>query len=84
MLDGRINMDFWFDKKADDDQINNARSFAINAFVLRQAPAVGESPYRNLLNDKSVQWQTASFRVYQGGKLLYLEQYDEKGQLMQP
>ncbi|MCL1905970.1 MAG: hypothetical protein FWG06_03060 [Clostridiales bacterium] len=77
-----MNIDFWFSETAGKNQIDGARSFAINAFVMRYAQLLGPSPYMNLLNDNSVTWKTVSCKVYRGRKLLYHERYDERHQLI--
>ena len=75
--DETTNIDFYFDKGADNHQIDNARSFALITLALRNASSYGESPYGFLLlGKKAIKWKKTACRIYINDKLNIEDLYD--------
>lgn len=79
-----INIDFYFDDKADKHQIDNARSFALVTFALKHAQGYGEFPYGLLLlGEQSIEWRKTACRIYVDDKLNLDEIYNENGRIVE-
>ncbi len=82
LLDGRLYAEFLFDKAADADQIDRARSYSLRSFVLTDAYILGEYPYGELIIGQAKQaadattWEAVTCRVYNEKKLLYGDVFD--------
>ena len=79
LLDDCLYIDFLFDKKADADQLDRARSFALTSFTLLKYQFLGPYPYREVIKarqNEELMWNNVSCRVWQGDELLYQDDYD--------
>ncbi len=84
LVDGELNVDFWFDEGVKQNQIDSARSFVITRFVLRsgQGAFLGAGPYTDIIKNKEITWKTVSCRIYTGDEQVSYEAYNDKGQLI--
>ena len=77
LIDGELNVNFWFSESASTYQIDRARSFTIRTFVLRRPYTIGGQPYDRMVRNMRINWDTLSSKVYLDGELMYHDRYDE-------
>lgn len=84
LREAELNADFHFDGGVNDGdkQVDNARSFALTAFALREVSALEESPYGELIANQEIRWESVCCRIYIGARLAFHDRYDSSGRLM--
>ena len=77
LLDGEININFWFSEAATNVQVDRARSFVIRTFLLRRPFQLGRQPYDRLVRNMNINWNTLSSKIFLDGELVHHDRYDE-------
>jgi len=77
ILDDTVYVNFYFNKKVEKIEMQNALSCSMNVFVLKSPSILGEYPYGELFTrENHKEWEKSVIKIYSNSKLKAEIHYD--------